>query len=345
MADTAFGSLSLGDKRRALNAAAKGGRHRPYLLEKDFWVVETLRILLEAPFGPHLTFKGGTSLAKAWRVLRRFSEDVDITYDIRAFASDLAGGSGGEALPPTRSQEQRWTKAIRARLAAWARDVAAPAVEAGLARGGLAATARAEGERLYVAYEPAFGNYGFVKPEVLVDFGARSTGEPRAERTVSCDAAALLPDLSFPEARPKVMLPERTFWEKAAAMHTYCLRRRGRGDRLSRHWHDAARLDDAGVAEKALADRALGMAVARHQAAFFRERDAAGAWIDHAAAVSGRLRLVPDGPARAALAEDHAGMLANGMLLDEGEPFESLMERCAALEERANRPRANGAPG
>ena len=324
--------------------AAERARRRPHLLEKDVWVVDILRILVEAPFGPHLTFKGGTSLAKAWRVLRRFSEDVDITYDIRAFASDLAGGAGDEALPPTRSQERRWTRAIRARLAAWARDGAAPAVEAGLARGGLAAKTRAEGERLYVAYEPAFDDYGVVKPEVLVDFGARSTGEPRAERAVSCDAAALLPELSFPEARPKVMLPERTFWEKAAAMHTYCLRRRGRGERLSRHWHDAARLDDAGVAEKALADRALGMAVARHQAAFFRERDAAGAWIDHAAAVSGRLRLVPDGPALAALAEDHAGMLANGMLLGEEEPFDSLMERCAVHEEKANRPPASAAP-
>ena len=73
-------------------------------------------------------------------------------------------------------------------------------------------------------------------------------------------------------------------------------------------------------------------------------RDAAGAWIDRAAAVSGRLRPVPDGPARAALAEDRAGMIANGMLLGEGEPFESLMESCAALEERTDRPRANGGP-
>lgn len=70
-----------------------------------------------------------------------------------------------------------------------------------------------------------------------------------------------------------------------------------------------------------------------------------GGRIGAAAAVSGRLRPVPDGPARAAFAEDRAGMIANGMLLGEGEPFESLMERCAALEERANRPRANGGPG
>jgi len=38
-----------------------------------------------------LVFKGGTSLSKAYGVIRRFSEDVDLTYDIRAIASDLVG--------------------------------------------------------------------------------------------------------------------------------------------------------------------------------------------------------------------------------------------------------------
>ncbi len=216
MVETPFRSLSLDDRRYALNFAADRSGRRAYLLEKDVWVVETLRVLVEAPFGRHLTFKGGTSLAKAWHAVRRFSEDIDITCDIRAFAPDLAGGAGDEALPPTRSQEQRWTKAIRNRLAAWVREQALPTVEACLARDGHTARVRAEGERLYIGYDPSFDDYGFVRPEVLVDFGARSTGEPRETQTIGCDAAGFLPDLSFPEARPAVMLAERTFWEPSA---------------------------------------------------------------------------------------------------------------------------------
>ncbi len=53
------------------------------MLEKDICVVATLAVLFEAPFAGHLTFKGSTSLSKAWRAVRRFSEDVDITCDIR----------------------------------------------------------------------------------------------------------------------------------------------------------------------------------------------------------------------------------------------------------------------
>ena len=128
------------------------------------------------------------------------------------------------------------------------------------------------------------------------------------------------------------MLAERTFWEKATAMHVFFRQERRRGQRQSRHWHDLVRLDDADIAAPALADRALAHSVARHKAMFFAEKDVAGNWIDYQAAVQGSLQLVPDGAARAALADDYGRMLADGMLLDDGEPFESIIERCADIE-------------
>ena len=338
MVDTPYQSLPSDQRREALQVAARSSGRRTYVLEKDIWVVVTLDVLFKASFGRHLVFKGGTSLSKVWRAIRRFSEDIDITYDIRGFAADLVGGAGDEALPPTRSQERRWTKVIRPRLAEWVCDGVAPLVEEELGRAGFAPRLRAESERLYIAYDPLFEPLGPMRPEVKVDFGARSTGEPHAVRTVVCDAAAHLPDLVFPDAGPAVMLPERTFWEKATSMHVYCLQGRVRGERWSRHWHDLVRLDDAGVASRALADRELALSVARHKAMFFRENDSNGQRIDYHAAVSGNLRLVPSGTAQEALAEDYAAMLATGMLLDEDEPFGTVMERCALIEERANIP-------
>ncbi|MCY4311466.1 MAG: hypothetical protein OXC54_09195 [Rhodospirillaceae bacterium] len=88
--------------------------------------------------------------------MRRFSEDVDITYDIRAFSPDLVSGASDEALPPSRSQEKRWTRAICTRLAEWVRDEARPVLEAGLSDAGFVAKCRVEGDRLCVAYEPIF---------------------------------------------------------------------------------------------------------------------------------------------------------------------------------------------
>jgi hypothetical protein len=75
--------LSLHDQRDALEVAAQLIRRPAYLLEKDVWVVWTLDILFRAGFRDALVFKGGTSLSKAFGIIDRFSEDVDLTYDIR----------------------------------------------------------------------------------------------------------------------------------------------------------------------------------------------------------------------------------------------------------------------
>ena len=77
-------------------------------------------------------------------------------------------------------------------------------------------------------------------------------------------------------------------------------------------------------------------AVARHKSMFFRENDCDGNPVDYLDAVSGNLRLIPGGDARTALASDYERMRASGMLLDEGETFEKLLEKCADLELRTN---------
>ena len=337
MASTPFQSLSPEDRRDALEVVAGRSGHRSHLLEKDIWVVHTLRALMEGPFSRDLTFKGGTSLSKAYRAIRRFSEDLDITYDIRAIAEDLVEGHGEEALPSTRSQERNWTREIGRRLAEWVEDHAKQAIKTELSESGLSEPVKADGDRIIVGYETLFPDFGSVRPEVIVEFGARSTGEPREEHPIECDAAPYLPDVTFPSTRTFVMLAERTFWEKATAVHVFCRQQRSRGERLSRHWYDLVRLDDAGFAERSLSDRILALSVARHKAMFFREKDSAGSWIDYEAAVSGDLQLVPQGAAYEALADDFGRMLSDGMLPDGEERFEALMERCADLEARANR--------
>jgi len=91
------------------------------------------------------------------------------------------------------------------------------------------------------------------------------------------------------------------------------------------------RLDEAGFA-----DRELANAVARHRTMLFAEKAADRSQIDYAAAMNGGLQLVPAGDGAKALAEDYARMVDDGLLLEEAEPFETLMERCADIATRAN---------
>jgi predicted nucleotidyltransferase component of viral defense system len=76
-----FLRLPAGDRREALAVAAAASGRPVHLLEKDVWVVWALEVLFNAPFAERLVFKGGTSLSKAYRIIRRFSEDIDITTD------------------------------------------------------------------------------------------------------------------------------------------------------------------------------------------------------------------------------------------------------------------------
>ena len=91
------------------------------------------------------------------------------------------------------------------------------------------------------------------------------------------------------------------------------------------------RLDAAGFADSAAKDRALALAVADHKSIFFAESMPDGAPIDYRAAVTGALNLAPSGDARKTLAEDYQRMVEDGLLLDEAEPFDVLLQRCHAL--------------
>jgi hypothetical protein len=117
------------------------------------------------------------------------------------------------------------------------------------------------------------------------------------------------------------MHPERTFWEKATAIHVFCLQERLRGHRFARHWHDLVRLNEAGFAEAAFTDGELANAVARHKSMFFAERAVDGGRIDYVAAVNGGLQLVPAGAGAKALKDHYARMVDDGLLFHEAEPF------------------------
>ena len=321
------------DRLEALGVAATQSGRPVHLLEKDIWVVWAIDALFSSEFAKHLVFKGGTSLSKACDVIGRFSEDIDVTYDVRELIPELVGT--GPPIPKTNSQAKKWREAIDKRLPVWVRDAALPAISKHVTATGADVKVSIEGTDIYIDYDPLAIGTGYVPPRVKIEFGARSTGEPCEERPITCGAAAHLPELEFPSTKPRVMRPKRTFWEKATAVHVFC-KQGTQGDRLSRHWHDLVRLDDAGYAQEALDDRVLAQGGAEFKGKFFCEKDRGGNPIDYGAVVSGALQLVPDADGLKALEADYEKMADEGILLDDAEPFADLVTRCADLEQRAN---------
>lgn len=332
-----FLELPISERGEALSFAASESGRPAHLLEKDIMVVWALSVLGASDFDSHLVFKGGTSLSKAFGAIDRFSEDIDLTYDIREIAPDLVAKTK-DGWPESNSQQKSWTKDIRARLDLWVSEEVAPIFQSAIDAAKLDAKVEMPGGGvLNIEYAALTGGTGYVLPRVLLEFGARATGEPAERRSIICDAAPHLPQIAFPTAEPRVMLATRTFWEKATAIHVFCRQGRFRGgDRFARHWYDLVRLDDVGIAAEAIADTELARDVAHHKQLFFAEKDEDGETIDYAKVVTGGLSLAPQGAARVTLEEDYAQMVADGLILGEAPAFNELMDRCAAIAEMAN---------
>ncbi len=331
-------SLSRDDQAEALEyAAARTGRPA-HLLEKDIWVVWALSAIYESTLASKLTFKGGTSLSKVFRIIDRFSEDVDLTYDIRELAADLL--QQGNPIPASSSQEKKISSAVRHRLPAWIDSTVRPVIEAAIAKADLEATlalAGEESDKLILAYPAVKTGTGYSSPTIQLEFGARATGEPNQVQSVTCDIAPEIDGVIFPTAQPRVMAVERTFWEKATAAHVYCQQGRLRGERYSRHWYDLVSIAKTTHFASACTNPDLAKAVAEHKSVFFVERNAAGAKIDYFAATSGQLQLVPTGKPLAALEQDYNAMLEDGLLSLIQPSFTGIIDQCRAIQDEANR--------
>ena len=84
-------------------------------------------------------------MSKAYNAIRRFSEDIDLTYDIRALAHDLVG-ENEEALPKTKSEEKRWSSEVRKRLPVWVSETVSPLIVDAISAQSLPATVRVEAD-------------------------------------------------------------------------------------------------------------------------------------------------------------------------------------------------------
>ncbi|MCX5946166.1 MAG: nucleotidyl transferase AbiEii/AbiGii toxin family protein [Cyanobacteria bacterium] len=346
MAESWF-ALSPEDQKEALAVAAAESGWPANLLEKDIWVVWALQTLgAEQQLLETLTFKGGTSLSKAYGLIDRFSEDVDLTLNIQHLwpEVDLAPAVNSSQADRRRDDADR-------KLKQWVREIPLPLIQGAAAAAGVTLeldleqpeAGRRQPPTIVIHYQPLIpapvNSSGYVRPTVRLEFGAHSTGKPHGPMPISCEAATHLAMLDFPAARPLVMDPKRTFLEKASAIHVACRRGRwgsGEGERYSRHWYDLDRLARAGIAEAAIRDRPLAVEVAQNKQDFWHTTDAAKQPIDYVQVINGELQLVPTADAREALEADYRAMTDSGMLRGEIPSFPQLLQRIALLEQQCN---------
>jgi hypothetical protein len=309
-------------------------------VEKDFWVCWTLNALYhERPEGPRLLFKGGTSLSKAYGLIQRFSEDIDVTV----FRDDLHEAASIEELEGL-SNKKRSARldAIRDSCRAYITGplytfLSAKIVDATNGAGRVEIDqADPDGQTLLLWYpeiEPGGGAY--VRPVVRIESGAKSALDPNQPVVNKPYISDETPDLDLAVTHVTTITAGRTFWDKVVIAHG--LRRwyerrgilRQAGQRVSRHYYDLHCLLASAIGRVALAQPTLGIDCVRHARMFFDRSD-----YDLASAAPGTYALAPIDGMIEALSRDYDNTKA--MIFGSAPDFSDILTSIGEIERIAN---------
>lgn len=320
------------DKRDIFNevSAAKNLPHAA--IEKDWWVVRTLEIIFESSIHEHTVFKGGTSLSKAWGLIDRFSEDIDLALDRRYFGFDRSDDEmNGSQISKLRRHSFKFIS-----------DTYLPELEARFSEKGLEVSFELievtandnDPLKIAVYYKALTDSIAYLIPRVIIEVGSRSLVEPFEERSFSSFvgehyAGRLFAD--HPISIPTV-LPERTFLEKIFLLHEEFQQpiERVRVDRRSRHMYDLEKLMDTEYAERALRDTYLYQTIVTHRKHITPIRG-----INYANHVPANISIIPPADILVHWEDDYREM-RESMFYNPSLTFGELVSRLLELKARIN---------
>ena len=316
------------------NTADRAGISNPAIVEKDFWVCFALDYLFhKSPWPQSFIFKGGTSLSKAYHVIERFSEDIDLIMDWRL----LGYGIREPWKERSKTQQDKFNKKAVADASEFLTRAFAPQIEKDLSvmigRNIAVSMDPDDKEQCTVnIFYPHVFNTGYIRQEIRLEIGPLAEWVPSHPVTISSTAAEQFP-AAFKQAEtivPTVDV-ERTFWEKITILHKTAAsyEQKGIPARYARHYYDLYQMSRSEVKDKAFSRRELLEQDIRFKLKFYYAKNAS-----YETAHIGTLRLVPSEDAIKDLSLDYAHM--KDMIYGEKPSFDEIMETIEKLEDEIN---------
>ena len=263
-----FHTLNKKDKLQIIKQVAEQQNLQYFAVEKDWWVTQTLNIIFQLDFAKHLLFKGGTSLSKAWHLINRFSEDIDL-----ALNREFLGFDSGLI---SKSQ----VKKLRKKSFEFVASIFYQALQKSFKENGFT-NLKFEFENLsdgdqdpvsILIYYPAVTEHSkYVLPRIKVELGSRSLKDPFTNCEIVSFVGEQFPNLKFadkPFSIPCVN-PERTLLEKMFLLHEEFQKPQDkiRVNRLSRHLYDISRIYNSEHKDKAY-NQELIVSIIEHRARY-----------------------------------------------------------------------------
>lgn len=307
-------------------------------IEKDLWVTEVLRLLYdEKLLGDFsVAFKGGTALSKCWKVIDRFSEDIDLSIHWTELAGAEDEKMAWEQSVKSRKQRDKFRDLQSKRLTEWSEELVntlntrfdtygIPDLRAEL-------NPNSKGEQVTIRWPSIFrAEENYLRDHILLEFGGRNRGQPTVKHSVSSYMSDI-PEfgaLTFPVASVDAFHPEYILWEKLTALHQFStMEREPKTKRLSRHWYDVDRLLSKRIADPISSVEARNNVV-RMKSMRWEEKG-----VDYGLALQGKLKLVPPEALLVKLKQDHEEAMGDGFFFINRNPdsFDEIIERLASAE-------------
>lgn len=337
-----FLQLSKRDRQDVFEAAAERLDTIPTYIEKDFWLCLCLDVLYNglARDTVPLLLKGGTTLSKAFNIINRFSEDIDIT--VSRFA--LGFSEAKDPLSDDLSNKQRSAliDELKSTAASYVygplkNDIISVMTSISSLCKVVQESDNQDTPTLLVEYPSLYPqeDSAYVQPRVKLASGARSALSPSSPRDIIPYISEDLPNMDLSVCNITTIDAERTFWDKILIMHG---RRCGYDDknrlpedrhRVSRHYYDVALIVPTEICENAVNNVALLNDVRKHSLAMFRR-----GWEKLEEARLGTFRLIPSGELLKVIERDYEQM--KGMIFGSAPSIDEVMGAIGDLERKLN---------
>ena len=328
-----FFKISTRQQTNAIETIAKKLNITPPSVEKDVWVTAVLRALFALPYAEHLSFKGGTSLSKCYNLIERFSEDIDI-----AIYRDFLGFDG--SLSKTQISDKLRRSACSFVRGKMQFDIAKQLKDQEIrpdlfsVRVNITPVTTTDPEIIEVYYKSHYNELSYLEPIVKIEVSGRSMNEPLRKVALQSFVDKEFPDTSFADTSFEVnaVVPERTFLEKIFLLHEEFAKPQKfmRTERMSRHLYDLAKLDDAGIAEKALNNKELYNSIVEHRRIFVGLKD-----FDYDTLAPRTIKIIPPDFIISEWQQDYK-TLCETMIYGESLPFNKLIDKIKQLNETIN---------